>query len=348
MSAPLLECRNLGVAYGAVTVLRSLDLEVGVGESVAILGPSGSGKTSLFAAVAGFLAPTSGEIRLEGRTVSTAQHVESPDRRRLAMVFQHAALWPHLSALDTVAYPMRRVGVDATTARRRAAELLERVGIGQLAERRPAELSGGEGQRVGIARALARGARLLLLDEPTAHLDAPLRAGLLGELAELQRGSGAAALWATHDTSEAMAVADRVGVLGEGRLRQVGTPRDLHERPADRETAMLSGPASMLELNDVQLRGAHSTARVGGRRISLALAAAGPVAAGRALAIVRPDWAGLGGELEGIVRAVWYRGAHTDQELLTDAGMLMLRNPGPPAAAPGDRITWHLDRAWLP
>lgn len=221
------------------------------------------------------------------------------------------------------------------------------MGVGALAGRRPSELSGGEQQRIGVARALAREARLLLLDEPTAHLDAPLRAALVAELAEQQRRSAAASLWATHDVTEALAVADRVGALRDGRLVQVGTPRELYERPVDLWTARLSGSASMLRLDVTDTGGTTARVRIGTRSVRVALHGANAGRIGVAECLVRPDWAELGGDLEASVLATWYRGPHTDYRLATPAGELELRSAGAPSAAVGDEIGWRLNRAWM-
>ena len=242
-----LDCRGVCLRYRAgVPVLTDVDLAVAPGEVVALLGPSGSGKTTLLHAVAGFVAPAGGEIRLGGRTVSTARRCTPPERRRVGMVFQSYALWPHLTVLDTVAYPLRRRGVGGAAARTRAHELLAGVGLADLAGRRPAELSGGQQQRVGLARALAAQPDLFLFDEPTAHLDAHLRGVVLAEVAAQRAAAGAAALYATHDAGEALAVADRVAILYGGRLVQVGTPADVYARPAGPAVARLTGPVSVL------------------------------------------------------------------------------------------------------
>jgi len=345
MSAALV-VRDLGLSYGSTPVLAGIDLDVAPGESVALLGPSGSGKTSLLYAVAGFLAPAAGTISLDGRIVSTSDRQMPPERRGVAMVFQHYALWPHLTALETVAYPVRRSGQPRAEAHARALRLLALMGVSELADRRPAELSGGEQQRIGIARALAREARLLLLDEPTAHLDAPLRAALVAELAEQQRRSGAAALWATHDVTEALAVADRVAVLRDGRFVQVGTPRELYECPLDLWTARLTGPASMLTLDVIESGGDRARVRVDGTEVALALASPVGVASGMTDVCVRPDWADLDGGLAASVTALWYRGPHTDYRLATSAGELELRLPGAPRVGVGARVGWRLNRGW--
>ena len=344
---PVLECRELRLAYDDTEVLCGVDLKVTPGERVAIIGPSGSGKTSLLYAIAGFVVPRSGEIWLDGAPVSTPGHLVAPEHRALAMVFQQYALWPHMSALETTAFPMLRHGTPPDAARREALELLNDLGVGALAGRRPAALSGGEQQRVGIARALARGARLILLDEPTSHLDAPLRAGLVADLIERQRASGAAAAWATHALSEAQAVADRVAVRAGGRIVQAGTPRALYESPVDLPTARLAGAASVLELDVQGTAGREADVRVGDQVRTIQLESAARLTTGRHRVMVRPDWAELGGGLTASVEAVWYRGAATDYRLATPAGQLELRAPGPPAAAVGDALTWDLRRGWV-
>ena len=343
-----LECRALRIAYGDTEVLHSVDFTVGTGESVALLGPSGSGKTSLLYAVAGFLIPSGGEILLDGRPVSTSRTQEPPERRGVAMVFQHYALWPHLTAVETVAYPMRRRGMSRVEARAGALAMLERLGLSGLADRTPAQLSGGEQQRVGLARAIAREPALFLFDEPTAHLDTPLRAALQEELADRRARSGTAALMATHDVAEALAFADRVVLLRDGHLVQIGTPIEVYEQPVDFWAARLTGAASLL---DVALVGAPP--RDGAARIRIGdsiVIVKGIVANGRSSdgsVMVRPDWASLGGDLAGSVVQVWFRGPHTDYRLATASGDVEIREPGPPRVAVGATIGWKLDRAWL-
>lgn len=341
-----LECRDVELAYAETTVLHGVDLEVGPGESVALLGPSGSGKSSLLAAIAGLQPIVAGEIRLDGQPASTAGMLVPPERRRLAMVFQHYALWPHLTAIETVAYPLRRAGWRSEAARERAAELLDAMGVGALAARRPAELSGGEQQRVGLARAVARQPSLFLFDEPTAHLDTPLRAALQAELAEQRARTGTAALTATHDVGEALAVADRVALLRDGRIVQVGTPLEVYARPVDVWAARLTGSASLLEAELVGRDGSGAyLVRIGDReglaRVDGVVDLRGPVSL-----LVRPDWATLGGELPGVVRGLAFRGPHTDLRLDTPVGTVELRVAGPPPASVGDAPGWHLERAW--
>jgi ABC-type Fe3+/spermidine/putrescine transport system ATPase subunit len=346
-AAAALRCRGLRVGYGGQAVLHGLDLDVAAAETVALLGPSGSGKTTLLHAIAGFLEPEAGEIQVDGRLVHGPRASVPAEQRNVGVVFQNYALWPHMTALQTVAYPLRRQRLPQADATERAMELLELMGVADLAARRPTELSGGEQQRVGVARALARRAGLVLLDEPTAHLDTPLRARLLAELSEQRRRSGTAALYATHDVGEALAVADRVAVLRGGRLVQVGPPRDVYERPADAWVAAMTGPASVLTVTVLGADREGLTLRIGDDRATLVLDGHGEADAGRSIRVlVRPDWASLGGDLRAVVRAVLYRGPHTDYRLSTPAGDLELREPGPPRAGVGDEVRWTLRRAW--
>ncbi len=345
--AAALEIRGLHVSYGNAPVLEGIDLTVAPGETTALLGPSGSGKTTLLYAVAGFLSTDAGEILVSGKPVVGAGLSVPPERRRVGMVFQHYALWPHMTALETAAYPLRRQGLPAAAARAEALRLLERMGVAAFAARRPAELSGGQQQRVGLARALARNAALYLFDEPTAHLDAPLRASVQAELAERRLRNGAAALHATHDAAEALAVADRVALLRDGRIVQEGTPQQVYEQPAGLWEARLTGPAAALEVAAAGPDDGTLLLDVAGTRLRVDGTRADGAGAGRGLALVRPEWARLGGPLAAQVAGVLYRGAHTDYRLATTTGEVVVRDAAPPRLAEGEEASWSLDRAHL-
>ncbi len=340
------ECRALTVERGRTEVLRGIDLKLAPGEVVGLLGVSGSGKSTLLSTIAGFLRPKAGEVWLQGRMVSSPRRSVAPERRALGVVFQGTALWPHMTAGETVAYPLRRQGVDRTRARAQARDLLDKLGVGVLSERRPADLSGGEQQRVAVARAFARGAAVHLLDEPTAHLDAAHRRRLLDVLSEIRAASGAAVLHATHDVEEAMSMADRLAVLRAGRIVQAGPPAVVYAEPTDVEVARLTGPASVLTADVEAVERGCAEVDLGSRRVRVALGGAGSFAGRQATLLVRPEWAQLGGELPGTVRRAWYRGAHTDYRLITEGGEVEVRQPGPPEARAGENVTWRLDRAW--
>ena len=246
MTSPVVVCTGLGVRFDDTEALASVDLAVRPGELLAVLGPSGSGKTTLLHAIAGFVPVDAGSIAVGGRVVAEPGVSVTPEERRVGVVFQHHALWPHLTVAETVAFPLRFRGVPAADRVLEVGRLLERLGIAHLGDRRPDQLSGGEQQRVSLARALARRPAVFLFDEPTAHLDAPLRRALLEEINAQRLRDATATIYATHDASEALAIADRVLVLRDGRAVQVGSPIEIYEQPVDRWAAEMTGPASGL------------------------------------------------------------------------------------------------------
>ncbi|MGI8697359.1 MAG: ABC transporter ATP-binding protein [Mycobacteriales bacterium] len=341
------------VEYGDVVALSDVSLDLEHGEVVALLGASGSGKSTLLSAIAGLVDPSEGEIWVDGRRVAAGRHSTPPDRRQVGVVFQSFALWPHLSVLDTVAYPLRRAGRSARAAEATANELLLRLGIGELARRRPAELSGGEQQRVGLARALARNARLYLLDEPTAHLDAHQRTAFQESVVARQLETGAAVVYATHDAAEALALADRVAILVSGRLIQIATPHAVYSQPVNVAAAVLTGSCALLDARVGVLPGGQLSVDFGAGAIrigggSAATYGGGTTPAARAgRLMVRPDWVHVGGPFTGRVTAIAFRGAHADYRLDTRAGSVLMSLPGPPSYRRGDTVAWGLSRAWL-
>lgn len=335
----LLRCVDVAFGYGTGPVINDLSLAVDSGETMALLGLSGSGKTTLLSLIAGFEPVDAGTIELNGRTVSSPGRTAPPERRSIGMVFQNNALWPHLSVIETVAYPLRRSGLSGAEARRQALLLLQSLKIEALAERPADSLSGGQQQRAGVARALARRPELFLFDEPTAHLDAPIRATLQEEVAAYRREAGAAAIYATHDAAEALAVADRVSLISSGTIAQIGSPDQVYNQPIDLASALLTGPATTLEVAVLDA----TTIEIGGVQITLDE----PLPAGRsATLLIRPEWATLGGPLGGTVVASGFRGPHTDYRVETPAGVVIARDPGPPVLEPGERCEWTLRKGW--
>ena len=235
-----IELDTLTAGYGGDPVVAGLSLDVAPGELVALLGPSGCGKTTTLRVVAGLLAPESGDVRFDGRSVLGLP----PERRPVAMVFQAPLLFPHLSVGDNVAYGLRMRGVGRRDRARRAAAALERVQLPGAADRRPSELSGGQEQRVALARALVVEPQVLLLDEPFSALDEELREEVRDLVAGLQRDAGITTVFVTHDQQEATVLADRVAVLLDGRLQQVAAPRELYEAPASLRVARFFGTAN--------------------------------------------------------------------------------------------------------
>ena len=215
--------------------LDGIDLDVTPGELVVLVGPSGSGKTTLLRLLAGLDQPTEGSIRLDGKVLAGVP----PQRRNVALVFQHLALYEHLTAGDNLAFGLQHKGGPEVV------ETAKLLGIEHLLSRFPAELSGGEQQRVALGRAIVRRPAALLLDEPLSSLDGPMRRDLRRELQRLQRQLGVPIIYVTHDQAEAMALGDRIAVLDRGRLQQVATPDDVYHRPANRFVANFFGPQGM-------------------------------------------------------------------------------------------------------
>jgi iron(III) transport system ATP-binding protein len=254
---PRVEVRGLEKAYGTFKALDDIHLDVGEGEFVVLLGPSGCGKTTLLRCVAGLETPGRGEIRLGGETVfsSTDGTYRPPERRNLSMVFQSYALWPHMTVAGNVAYPLENRGVARPEIVRRVTDVLRMVGLDHRGDAYPGQLSGGQQQRVSLARAIVTDAGLVLFDEPLSNLDAKVRENLRGELLALQRQIGFAAVYVTHDQTEAMALADRVVVMERGRIAQIGTPRAIYDRPATRYVAGFVGSQNEIEGRVVEARG---------------------------------------------------------------------------------------------
>jgi multiple sugar transport system ATP-binding protein len=235
--APGLRIEGLSRRLGERTLLADLNLAVAPGECLALLGPSGCGKTTTLRLLAGLDAASAGRILLDGRDITQ----QSAGERRVAMVFQSYALYPHLSVADNLALGLRIRGMAPKEREGRIAAVLELLQLGELRLRRPAQLSGGQRQRVALARALLRQPRLVLLDEPMSNLDAQLREELRPELRRLLCGGDQPVVYVTHDQQEAMGMADRIAVLRDGALQQVGSARELYERPANRFVAAFLG-----------------------------------------------------------------------------------------------------------
>ncbi|MCH8498951.1 MAG: spermidine/putrescine ABC transporter ATP-binding protein PotA [Marinobacter sp.] len=241
MTKTLLSIRGVAKAYQGRTVLDALDLDILDGEFLTLLGPSGCGKTTLLRLLGGFEQPDQGEITLAGESITALP----PERRPLNTVFQHYALFPHMTVFDNVAYGLRMEKRPRDEIRQRVTEVLTLVQLQDFATRKPHQLSGGQQQRVAIARAVVKRPRLLLLDEPLSALDYKLRRSMQIELKRLQRELGIAFVFVTHDQEEALSMSDRVVVLKDGVIQQMGTPRELYERPANLFTARFIGEANL-------------------------------------------------------------------------------------------------------
>ncbi|MEW8519393.1 MAG: ABC transporter ATP-binding protein [Candidatus Thiodiazotropha sp.] len=239
-----LEVSEVSVKYGRQTVVDRVSFELESAVIGCLLGPSGCGKTSLLRAIAGFEPLTSGEILLHGKSVSRPGHTLAPEKRRVGMVFQDFALYPHLTVSDNVAFGLR--GMSGRQQRQRVEELLGLVGLRGLEEKYPHQLSGGQQQRIALIRAMAPRPEILLLDEPFSGLDVELREQLAGEVRAILKREGVTAMLVTHDQLEAFALADIVGVLGSGRLRQWDSGFNIYHKPADRFVADFIGQGRMI------------------------------------------------------------------------------------------------------
>ena len=273
-------CAGLRRMYGTVVALDGIELDVRTGELLAVLGPSGCGKTTLLRLIAGFEAPDSGSVTVGGRLVSGPSTFVPPEKRRVGIVVQDHALFPHLTVAGNVAYGLPGRKRDRQREAR-VAEVLELVGLQDLGRRYPAELSGGQQQRVAIARALAPRPNVVLLDEPFANLDAVLRARMRTEVANILRTAGATVVLVTHDQEEALSLADRVAVLNRGLVVQVGPPNEVYRNPADPFVARFVGDAGLVA--------AHSDGGALDTPLGRLFVAGEPPAPGPALAVVRPE-----------------------------------------------------------
>lgn len=238
----VLRIEGLVKRYASVTAVAGLDLQIRRGEFFTLLGPSGSGKSTTLLLIAGFETPTEGEIYLNERPVSRVPAY----RRRIGVVFQHYALFPHLSVGENVAFALRNLRWPENQVRVRVQEMLHLVQLDGFEERAPAQLSGGQQQRVALARALAFSPSILLLDEPLGALDRKLREHMLTEFRRIHQASGVTMVYVTHDQEEALAMSDRIGVMNHGRLLSVGAPRDLYEDPRDSFVADFLGEVNFL------------------------------------------------------------------------------------------------------
>ena len=283
----LVEIAGATKRFGSITAVDALSLDIRENEFFALLGPSGCGKTTLLRMIAGFEQPDRGRILLDGRDITGMR----PNRRPINMMFQSYALFPHLSVHDNVAYGLEMEGIRGTALKQRVGEALAMVRLEELSHRRPHLLSGGQRQRVALARALIKRPRLLLLDEPLAALDRKLRGQMQIELKRLQHDTGITFLVVTHDQEEALAMADRIALLDRGKIAQLGSPRALYERPANRFVADFIGVMNFFEGRLANFSGRGVEIEVDGLGMLRAEAddLDGAVVGGRATLAVRPE-----------------------------------------------------------
>jgi multiple sugar transport system ATP-binding protein len=227
--------------YGDTVAIEDINLEIEDGEFVILLGPSGCGKTTTLRCLAGLITPTEGEIRIDGHDATDVH----PKNRDIAMVFQNFALYPHMSVRENIGYPLKVQGVDKETRRERVEEVAEMVEMPELLDRDPGNLSGGQQQRVALARAIIRRPAVFLMDEPLANLDAKLKMSMRSRIKVLQAEMGITTLYVTHDQEEAMSLGDKLVVMNDGHIQQIGSPDDVYHHPANRFVAGFIGSPSM-------------------------------------------------------------------------------------------------------
>jgi ABC-type Fe3+/spermidine/putrescine transport system ATPase subunit len=245
-TAAAIEVKDLVVRYGRVTAVRGVTFSVGAGEHLTLLGPSGCGKTTTLRAIAGLEQPESGEIRIDGAVVFDKGVHVAAERRGLSMVFQSYAVWPHMTVFDNVAYGLRVRRTPEAEVGQRVRAALDLVKLGDLGTRSAARLSGGQQQRVALARAFVFSPSVLLFDEPLSNLDAKLRAEMRIELKELQRRLGITSVYVTHDLEEALAISDRIVVMRDGIIEQIGTSAEIYDLPRNRFVADFVGSANLI------------------------------------------------------------------------------------------------------
>jgi iron(III) transport system ATP-binding protein len=340
-----------------VNAIDDVSFEVAAGDFVVLLGPSGCGKTTLLRTIAGLETPDEGSIAIGGRAqYSSADSIEvPPERRNISMIFQSYALWPHMTAFKNVAYPLqsrrgRKVAKDEVA--RRVRHALELVGVGELERQYPGQMSGGQQQRIALARALVNNDELVLFDEPLSNVDAKVREQLRFELVSMQRELGFSALFVTHDQTEAMELAHRIAVLDSGRIVQFGTPQEIYNRPATRYVATFIGAINESLGTVTDVHGAVVTVDTGQGRI-VGQAGDQPVAVGdRVAAMWRPERGVLSREepsvanrWTGQVEAALFVGSHTEYLVTLGGADVRLWSPRSDLVAAGSAAWVSVDAA---
>ena len=313
------EFRGVAKRYGKVTAVDDISFRIEPGTLATLLGPSGCGKTTTLRLIAGLEMVSAGSITIGGRDVTSAPASE----RDVSMVFQSYALFPHMNVLDNVAYGPTVSGDRA--AKDKALEKLRMVGLDAYASRMPSELSGGQQQRVAVARALVLEPQVLLFDEPLSNLDAKLRRRVREEIRELQQSLGLTVAYVTHDQQEALAVSDRIIVMSNARIAQIGAPRELYEAPRDRFVADFIGDANLVEAELGPHRGGRAPVRLGGLQVELDSRGAKP---GPVRVAIRPESIQLKKEnssgLRGVIKKSAYLGTHMEYTVEAPVGQLFV------------------------
>jgi len=339
---------KLSKSFGPVVAVDDVSLAIRGGELFFVLGPSGCGKTTLLRCVAGFYEPDGGRILFGQRDVTDLP----AHRRDAAMVFQNYALWPHMTVAQNVAFGLQCRGVDRRQRRQRVGEELSRVQMADLAGRKPNALSGGQQQRVALARALVVEPQCLLLDEPLSNLDAKLRLEMRSEIRRICKEANLTGIYVTHDQAEALSMADRIAVLRDGRLEQVGPPRELYERPANRFVAGFLGETNFVEGHVSGARGPQVLIRTAIGELCSATFDQTVEQGDKVVCSIRPESVRLGraaaeagNRFEGTVTGTMYLGQMARHQLRVDQTNLTVfeLDPGVGAAAVGGRVEAWVD-----
>ena len=303
--------KDLTKSYGNVTVLREFSDVFRDGEFVTLLGPSGCGKTTMLRMIAGFEAPTSGEILIDDQLVSGGKTFLPPEKRNIGMVFQSYAVWPHMTVFNNAAYPLKIRHAPKADIARRVNHILEVVHLSQYAERLPNQLSGGQQQRVALARALLAEPKLLLLDEPLSNLDAKLRESMRFEIKDITKALGITVVYVTHDQTEAMAMSDRIFLINNGVVQQSGTPDEIYNRPANPFVADFLGKVAFYE-------GRAENGTIHLRDWEADLTAPEGTGNGEIIAAIRPENIRVShedGGIRGTIERMYYLGDITDMRI---------------------------------
>ncbi len=255
MTDPYIRFDKVSKAFGPLTVVDDLDLDIARGEFVSLLGPSGSGKTTLLMLLAGFEAATKGTVWLDGKRIDRLP----PHRRNMGVVFQNYALFPHMTAAENVAFPLQMRGLAKPDIAGKVQRVLDMVQLGRLKERRPGQLSGGQQQRVALARALVFEPNVILMDEPLGALDKQLRMQMQLDIRDLHRRLGLTIVFVTHDQSEALTMSDRIAVFNRGKIEQIGSPEEIYDRPHTRFVADFVGETNLVEATVETTGGSEAT-----------------------------------------------------------------------------------------
>ena len=326
-----LELRNLSKVFGQgkerVTAVDSIDLDIYPGEFITFLGPSGCGKTTTLRMIAGFETPSQGSILLDGQDMSSL----SPDKRPMGMVFQSYALFPHMSVYENVAYGPKIKKLPAAQVKEDVAAVLESMSLTPMAHRSPNQLSGGQQQRVALARAMVMRPKVLLFDEPLSNLDAKLRAQMRIEIREVQQRLGITSIFVTHDQDEAMSISDRIVVMRNSKIEQVGLPAEIYLRPASVFVADFIGISNFLAVNSVSA-GAAGKAKVSVLGRSLEVPAHKDALTQESILLVRPESirvkpaqagnASISGT-QGRVKQVVFYGEHVEYRIESEVGIII-------------------------